>query len=66
MADAHFVIEKNIEGDFTKTNINMLDKDGEISELARMLGGMNISDAVMENAREMKEFAKTNKNKQNL
>ncbi len=66
MADTHFIIEKNVEGDFTKTSIEMLDKEGEIGELARMLGGMNISEAVMENAREMKEFAKVNKNKQNL
>ncbi len=66
MADAHFIIEKNVEGDFTKTSIDMLDKDGEIGELARMLGGMNISEAVIENAKEMKEFAKANKNKQNL
>lgn len=66
MADAHFIIEKNVEGDFTKTTIEILDKDGEIGELARMLGGMNISEAVVENAKEMKEFAKVNKNKQNL
>lgn len=66
MADAHFVIEKNVVDDNTKTSIYKLDSDGEIGELARMLGGMTISDAVIENAKEMKEFAKSNKNRQNL
>jgi len=65
MADAHFVIEKNVVDDYTKTSITRLSKEGEIDELSRMLGGMNISDAVRENAKEMKEFAKTNKNIQN-
>lgn len=66
MADAHFVIEKNVEGDYTKTRIEVLDEEGEIAELARMLSGTTISSAVIENAKEMKEIARTNKNKQNL
>lgn len=66
MADAHFVIEKNVEGDFTKTRIDVLDEEGEIAELARMLSGTTISSTVIENAKEMKEIARTNKNKQNL
>ena len=65
MADAHFVIEKNVVDDYTKTSITRLSEKGEIEELSRMLGGMNISDAVRENAKEMKEFAKANKNIQN-
>ncbi len=66
MADTHFVIEKNVVNDYTRTDINKLDKNGELSELARMLGGMTVSEKVMENAKEMKEFARSNKNRQNL
>ena len=66
MADAHFVIEKNVEDDSTKTTIEILDEEGEINELARMLSGATISSAVIENAKEMKEIARRNKNKQNL
>ena len=66
MADAHFVIEKNVEDDSTKTTIEILDEEGEIDELARMLSGATISSAVIENAKEMKEIARRNKNKQNL
>lgn len=66
MADAHFVIEKNVEDDSTKTTIEILDEEGEIKELARMLSGTTMSSAVIENAKEMKEIARRNKNKQNL
>ena len=66
MADAHFVIEKNVEDDSTKTTIEILDEEGEIDELARMLSGATISSAVIENSKEMKEIARRNKNKKNL
>lgn len=66
MADAHFIIEKNVVDDKTKTGIKRLDREGEVLELARMLGGAVISETVVENAREMKEFTRKNKNIQNL
>ncbi len=66
MADSHFIIEKNVIDEYTKTEIKQLSSEGEIGELARMLGGVNISEAVIQNAKEMKEFSKQNKNKQNL
>ncbi|MCM1307824.1 MAG: DNA repair protein RecN [Butyrivibrio sp.] len=63
MADIHFLIEKNVEGGFTKTSIKRLD-EGEIAkELARMLGGKEITQIVMENARQMKELANEIKQK---
>ncbi|MBP5609701.1 MAG: DNA repair protein RecN [Lachnospiraceae bacterium] len=58
MADKHFMIEKEEVGGKTETMIRMLDKDSEEMELARMLGGDEISDAVLSNARELKERAK--------
>ncbi|MGN0374893.1 MAG: DNA repair protein RecN, partial [Butyrivibrio sp.] len=57
MADAHFLIQKNIENGFTRTTIKEL-TDGEMTdELARMLGGKEITDIVRQNAAQMKEMA---------
>lgn len=58
MADEHYLIEKTVHHEDTITNIRKLDEDQEIEELARILGGAKITDAVLENAREMKELAK--------
>ena len=57
MADTHFVIEKEVGADASQTSIRKLDSDESVEELARLLGGAEITDAVMENAREMKEMA---------
>ncbi len=58
MADAHFAIEKNVTDGKTKTTISLLDEKQEIAELARILGGVEITEAVMQSAAEMKELAK--------
>ena len=57
MADTHFVIEKEVGADASETTIRQLDKEQSLDELARLLGGAEITDAVRENAREMKEMA---------
>lgn len=62
MADTHFVIEKIISDDETRTIIRPLSAEESEEELARILGGVEITDAVLANAREMKELA--NKQKQ--
>ncbi len=61
MADTHYVIEKKVEGMDTRTQIRRLDGEASIQELARILGGAKITDAVLENAREMKELAQAAK-----
>lgn len=58
MADWHFVIEKTVGEMDTRTNIRPMDEKESIEELARILGGAKITDAVMQNAKEMKELAK--------
>ncbi len=57
MADAHYLIEKHVEGTSTISNINLLDEEGSIKELARMLGGAEITETTLANAKEMKEMA---------
>lgn len=56
-ADAHFVIEKNVINGNTTTDIRLLDEDTSVGELARMLGGTVITDAALDNARELKKLA---------
>lgn len=58
MADYHFVIEKKVDQKDTTTGIRRLDEEETVSELARLLGGVKITDAVLENAKEMKQLAK--------
>ena len=57
-ANAHLLIEKNIENDATVTGISVLSEEQSVEELARMLGGMSVTEAVRNNAIEMKKMAK--------
>jgi len=63
MADTHFEISKEASDGRTITHINRLNEEEEILELARMLGGVSITDAVIENARDMKKQARKLKEK---
>ena len=63
MADYHFLIRKDVVNHVTVSNISLLEESESITELGRMLGGVKITDKVMESAREMKELAKAVKNK---
>ena len=40
-----------------RTQIERLDQEDSVAELARLLGGAKITDTVIQNAREMKELA---------
>lgn len=61
MADTHFVIEKATSGGETRTEIRALSDSESEQELARMLGGAEITEAVLANAREMKRLADESK-----
>ncbi len=63
MADTHFLIEKSVENGHTISGIKKLMGDEPVNELARMLGGSAITEAVITNAKEMKEMALSYKNK---
>ena len=58
MADIHFYIEKRVDSGVTRTKISLLEKEERISEVARMLGGEEVSPAALQNARELIEMAK--------
>ncbi len=61
MADRHFVIEKQVEDGKSTTRIRALSREESEEELARLLGGVEITDAVRGNAREMKAMAEQRK-----
>ncbi|MEY8392491.1 DNA repair protein RecN [Lachnospiraceae bacterium 45-W7] len=63
MADHHFLISKNVVRNATYSNIVLLEEQESVTELARMLGGVKITDTVLDSAREMKELAVSVKNK---
>jgi DNA repair protein RecN (Recombination protein N) len=52
-ADTHFLIEKHVEDGRTRTSVERLDRSGRVGELARMLGGQQITAGIVASAREM-------------
>ena len=57
MADSHFLIEKNIKNDRTVTDIRELTGEESLKEMARLLGSGELTEAVLCNAREMRQTA---------
>jgi DNA repair protein RecN (Recombination protein N) len=56
-ATTHFLIEKTADGMHTATSVRSLTYDESVEELARMLAGSKITDAVRDNAAELKRNA---------
>lgn len=56
-ASHHFLIRKGCEQGETLTDVKELSTDESVEELARMLGGAKITEAVLLNAKEMKDLA---------
>ncbi len=53
MADSHLLIEKNSDGENTFTTVRYLDKKGRIQEIARIIGGSDITDLALKHAEEL-------------
>ena len=61
MADVHFCIEKSSSDERTSTTVKKLDENDSIAEIGRLLGTDQLTDAVLQNALEMKNMAKQTK-----
>ena len=61
MADSHYRIEKQVEEGETRTQIRRLSEEESVQELARILGGAEITDIVVKNAAEMRKLAQAAK-----
>jgi DNA repair protein RecN (Recombination protein N) len=62
LADSHFVINKVVLDNKTKTIVNRLSEDGRIEEMARLLGGVDLTNTTIKHASEMIEMSKKIKN----
>lgn len=61
MADNHYRIKKTSTDEKTATSVNLLDRDGRIDELARIIGGVTVTDLTRSSALEMLELAEKQK-----
>ncbi len=52
-ADEHFLIQKDFENNKTYTKVSSLDFEGRKKELARIMGGLDITDTLLKSAEEM-------------
>lgn len=53
VADNHLLINKEFDDDRTFTSVKPLDKNGRINELARIMGGLDITDSLLKSAEEL-------------
>lgn len=61
MADHHYLIEKRMEEQSTWTEVIPLDERARKNEIARIIGGVNITDLTLQHAQEMLFNAKSYK-----
>ena len=52
-ADCHFLISKDVSGSRTFTSVKQLSRDERRCELARIMGGLEITDAMLNSAEEL-------------
>ena len=62
LADTHFLIKKNVENNRTFTQVSELSFEDRVRELARIIGGVSITELTLKHAEEMLLQSK-NKNK---
>ncbi|MBQ5562477.1 MAG: DNA repair protein RecN, partial [Clostridia bacterium] len=53
LGDSHFKIQKNVSDGKTYTSVNLLDHEGRVNELARIIGGVEITQTTLDYAEEM-------------
>jgi DNA repair protein RecN (Recombination protein N) len=60
-ADRHLVVRKGTDGEITASGVGLLDADGRVTELARMLAGMESTDTGRAHAEELLAAASSDK-----
>ncbi|WP_277250775.1 DNA repair protein RecN [Peptoniphilus vaginalis] len=53
LADTHFAIKKDVVNNNTISTIDKLNYDERVNEVARLIGGLNVSEIAIETAKEM-------------
>ena len=62
MADAHFIVEKKERGGRTYTDVIQLDREARKAELARITGGSQVTEALLQSAGELLDAAEQYRN----
>ena len=62
LSDNHYFVSKKVENGKTFTQIRMLNEQDKVCEIAKMIGGDNLSDVAIDNSREMVKLANIKKN----
>ena len=57
LADTHWLVSKGVEGDRTYTSVKVLSFEERVDEIARIMGGITVTDSVRAAARESLESA---------
>lgn len=57
MSDNHFVVTKEVKNEKTYSYVNKLKEEEKINEIARMIGGSDLTKLTIENARELVKIA---------
>lgn len=65
LADHHYLISKSTIDKKSITKVEKLSEDERITELARLLGGLNLTETTLNNAKEMIAMSQKMKNKTN-
>lgn len=63
LADSHYVISKEMKDSRTITRIDKLSEESRVEEMARLLGGVNLTDTTLNHAKEMLQMSEKIKNK---
>jgi DNA repair protein RecN (Recombination protein N) len=61
MADSHYLISKSVRDDKTFSEVQKLDRDASVKELARLSGGIEDSELAIKHAEELKKEAENKK-----
>ena len=61
LADCHLMIQKNVTGDRTYTEVYPLDQEGRVDALAHLISGDRVTELALANAREMLGLAAAQK-----
>ncbi|MCH5298380.1 MAG: DNA repair protein RecN [Ruminococcus sp.] len=56
LADSHLLIQKNVKDGRTYTDIKLLDYDGRLRELARILDGVKVTDTALAHAEQLMSY----------
>ena len=56
LADTHYLVGKRVVGERTETSVTELDRTGRINEIARIMGGVKITEKILKGAEDLLNY----------